>query len=212
MTHLGLVLMLAGFALFAAQTGGDAFAALRAGAHTVSPTVRGLVFIVVAAAFTSKTAAVLPHAWLPRVHPEAPSPVSALMSAIMVDLGIYGLVRTGLILLGGGLAWWWLGLIMVGGASAVYGTPASGDGLRWPISPGPLWAPVDGQCFVWASCAAWQRRRSWRASPRRSQRSRRGRARGSRRRPGACCARRVGDLRASSCDVRSELGRLADQQ
>ncbi|MEU6201313.1 proton-conducting transporter membrane subunit [Streptomyces sp. NPDC047061] len=121
MTHLGLVLLLAGFALFAVEAGGETFTALRAGAHTVSPTVRGLVFVVVALAFTSKAGAVPLHAWLPRAHPEAPSPVSALMSTAMVNLGIYGLVRTGLDLLGGGPAWWWLGLIAVGGASAVYG-------------------------------------------------------------------------------------------
>lgn len=121
MTHLGLVLLLVGFALFAAQAGGETFAALRAGAQEVSPVVRGLVFVLVAAAFASKAGAVPLHAWLPRAHPEAPSPVSALMSAAMVNLGIYGLVRTGLDLLGGGPAWWWLGLMAVGGASAVYG-------------------------------------------------------------------------------------------
>ncbi|WP_369221363.1 proton-conducting transporter membrane subunit [Streptomyces sp. R39] len=121
MTHLGLVLLLAGLALFAAGAGGETFTALRAGAHTVSPAVRGLVFVLVALAFTSKAGALPLHAWLPRAHPEAPSPVSALMSAAMVNLGIYGLVRTGLDLLGGGPAWWWLGLIAVGGASAVYG-------------------------------------------------------------------------------------------
>ncbi|MFF0228311.1 proton-conducting transporter membrane subunit [Streptomyces sp. NPDC004629] len=121
MTHLGLVLLLAGLALFAAQAGGQTFAVLRAGAHTLSPAVRGVVFVLVALAFTSKAGAVPLHAWLPRAHPEAPSPVSALMSAAMVNLGVYGLVRTGLDLLGGGPAWWWLGLAAVGGASAVYG-------------------------------------------------------------------------------------------
>ncbi|MFI6356538.1 proton-conducting transporter membrane subunit [Streptomyces sp. NPDC050743] len=121
MTHLGLVLLLAGFALFAGQAGGETFAALRAGAHDISPAVRGLVFVLVALAFTSKAGAVPLHAWLPRAHPEAPSPVSALMSAAMVNLGIYGVVRTGLDLLGGGPAWWWLALMAVGGASAVYG-------------------------------------------------------------------------------------------
>ncbi|MGW4729547.1 proton-conducting transporter transmembrane domain-containing protein [Streptomyces shenzhenensis] len=121
MTHLGLVLLLAGFALFAAQAGGETFAVLRAGAQHMSPAVRGLVFVLVALAFTSKAGAVPLHAWLPRAHPEAPSPVSALMSAAMVNLGVYGLVRTGLDLLGGGPAWWWLGLLAVGGASAVYG-------------------------------------------------------------------------------------------
>ncbi|MEV0908230.1 proton-conducting transporter transmembrane domain-containing protein [Streptomyces hokutonensis] len=121
MTHLGLVLLLAGFALFAARAGGETFTALRAGAGAVSPTVRGLVFVLTALAFASKAGAVPLHAWLPRAHPEAPSPVSALMSAAMVNLGIYGLIRTGLDLLGGGPAWWWLGLMAMGGVSAVYG-------------------------------------------------------------------------------------------
>ncbi|MEU9450338.1 proton-conducting transporter membrane subunit [Streptomyces sp. NPDC048277] len=121
LTHLGLVLLLAGLALFAAQAGGETFAALRTGAHSVSPAVRGLVFVLAGLAFTAKAGAVPLHAWLPRAHPEAPTPVSALMSAAMVNLGVYGLVRTGLDLLGGGPAWWWLGLTAVGGASAVYG-------------------------------------------------------------------------------------------
>ncbi|MCX4585750.1 proton-conducting transporter membrane subunit [Streptomyces sp. NBC_01481] len=121
MTHLGLVLLLAGFALFAAHAGGQDFAALRAGADGMSATVRGLVFVLTAAAFTSKAGAVPLHAWLPRAHPEAPSPVSALMSAAMVNLGVYGLIRTGFDLLGGGPSWWWLGLMVLGGLSAVYG-------------------------------------------------------------------------------------------
>lgn len=121
MTHLGLVLLLAALAVFAAQAGGETFAALRAGAHGIPPTVRGLVFVLAGLAFTSKAGALPLHAWLPRAHPEAPSPVSALMSAAMVNLGIYGLVRTGLDLLGGGPAWWWLALMAVGGTSAVYG-------------------------------------------------------------------------------------------
>ncbi|MBP5942177.1 proton-conducting transporter membrane subunit [Streptomyces acidiscabies] len=121
MTHLGFVLLLAGFGLFAAQAGGESFAALRAGADSVPSAVRGLVFVLTALAFTSKAGLVPLHAWLPRAHPEAPGPVSALMSAAMVNLGVYGLVRTGLDLLGGGPAWWWLGLMAVGGVSAVYG-------------------------------------------------------------------------------------------
>ncbi|MGV4987556.1 proton-conducting transporter transmembrane domain-containing protein [Streptomyces sp. NRAIS4] len=121
MTHLGLVLLLAGLALFAGQAGGESFAALRAGADGMSPTVRGLVFVLVAAGFMSKAGAVPLHAWLPRAHPEAPSPVSALMSAAMVNLGVYGLVRVGFDLLGGGPAWWWLTVLALGGLSAVYG-------------------------------------------------------------------------------------------
>ncbi|MGW5063907.1 proton-conducting transporter transmembrane domain-containing protein [Streptomyces sp. NPDC004096] len=121
MTHLGLVLLLVGFMVYVAQAGGETFAALRAGTAGIAPAVRGLVFVLTAVAFTSKAGLVPLHAWLPRAHPEAPSAVSALMSAAMVNLGIYGLVRVGFDLLGGGPAWWWLLVMAMGGLSAVYG-------------------------------------------------------------------------------------------
>ena len=39
-------------------------------------------------------AGILPlHVWLPEAHPAAPSPVSALMSAVMLKTAIYGLLR-----------------------------------------------------------------------------------------------------------------------
>ncbi|MFF0430751.1 proton-conducting transporter membrane subunit [Streptomyces sp. NPDC004327] len=121
MTQLGLVLLLAGFALFAGAAGGERFAVLRAGAAGLSPAVRGTVFVLTGLAFASKAGTVPLHAWLPRAHPEAPAPVSALMSAAMVNLGAYGIVRTGFDLLGGGPAWWWLALMALGGLTAAYG-------------------------------------------------------------------------------------------
>jgi hydrogenase-4 component B len=40
-------------------------------------------------------AGVMPlHVWLPRAHPIAPAPVSALMSGVMLKVALYGLVRT----------------------------------------------------------------------------------------------------------------------
>ncbi|MER7754970.1 proton-conducting transporter membrane subunit [Kitasatospora sp. NPDC097643] len=121
MTHLGLVLLLIALLLFAARAGGQSFAALRAAADSLPPAVRGTVFVLALAAFGSKAGMVPLHAWLPRAHPEAPSHVSALMSAAMVNLGAYGLVRVGFDLLGGGPRWWWLLTIGLGALSAVYG-------------------------------------------------------------------------------------------
>jgi hydrogenase-4 component B len=47
--------------------------------------------------------------------------VSALMSGVMIKLGVYGLLRVGLDLLGGGPAWWGALLIGLGTLSAVLG-------------------------------------------------------------------------------------------
>jgi hydrogenase-4 component B len=113
MTHLGFACILAGLML----TGGGSLAA---GRH-LSPALAGTVFVLALIGFGSKAGAVPLHAWLPRAHPEAPSHVSALMSAAMVNMGVYGIVRTGFGLLGGGARWWWLLVMLLGVVSSLYG-------------------------------------------------------------------------------------------
>ena len=121
MTHAGLVAIMLGLVAFAAGAGGESFAALRAGAADLPPATRSLVFVLVFVGFGSKAGMVPLHVWLPRAHPEAPSHVSALMSAAMVKLGVYGLIRVGFDLLGGGPRWWGLLVLAVGCLSALYG-------------------------------------------------------------------------------------------
>ncbi|WP_243653538.1 proton-conducting transporter membrane subunit [Pseudonocardia endophytica] len=121
MTHLGFVAVLAGLLLFAGHAADGSFPALRAAAAGLGPGIATAVFALVLVGFGSKAGIVPLHAWLPRAHPEAPSHVSALMSAAMVTMGVYGLVRVGFDLLGGGPAWWWVLVLLLGAASAVYG-------------------------------------------------------------------------------------------
>jgi hydrogenase-4 component B len=60
------------------------------------------------------------HFWLPGAHASAPSHVSALLSGVMLKMGIYGLLRV-LTLVGTPPAWWgWL-VLGLGLASAVLG-------------------------------------------------------------------------------------------
>jgi hydrogenase-4 component B len=116
MTHLGFVAILVGLLVLAAP--GDSFAAIRA---APVPAAADLVFVLCLVGFGSKAGIVPLHAWLPRAHPEAPSHVSALMSAAMVNLGVYGIVRVGVDLLGGGTGWWWVLVLALGAVSGVYG-------------------------------------------------------------------------------------------
>ena len=60
------------------------------------------------------------HIWLPDAHPAAPSHVSALMSGVMIKMGIYGLLRT-LTFLGPPPAWWGGVLIAIGVVSGLAG-------------------------------------------------------------------------------------------
>jgi formate hydrogenlyase subunit 3/multisubunit Na+/H+ antiporter MnhD subunit len=119
MTQAGFVSILLGLTMYATAAGGESFAVLRA-AH-LSPALSGLVFVLVLAGFGSKAGLVPLHVWLPRAHPEAPSHVSAMLSAAMVNLGVYGVLRVGFDLLGGGARWWWLLVLAVGSISALFG-------------------------------------------------------------------------------------------
>src|SRR5438876_8547106 len=83
--------------------------------------MRNLVFLVMAAGFLSKAGAIPFHIWLPRAHPAAPSHVSAMMSGVMIKLGVYGLIRAGYEWLGPGPRWWGVAILIVGAVSAVLG-------------------------------------------------------------------------------------------
>jgi hypothetical protein len=118
MTQLGFASVLLGLVVFAGAAGGESFTALAAA--DLSPATRSAIFLLTLVGFGSKAGLLPLHAWLPRAHPEAPSPVSALMSAAMVNLGIYGIVRFDVVLLRPGPRWWGLLLLVVGAVTAVY--------------------------------------------------------------------------------------------
>jgi formate hydrogenlyase subunit 3/multisubunit Na+/H+ antiporter MnhD subunit len=77
------------------------------------------VFVLSLLGFTSKAGLLPLSSWLQLAHPEAPTPVSALMSAAMVNLGIYGALRIDLA--GPQQSWWGVLMIAIGLASALYG-------------------------------------------------------------------------------------------
>jgi hydrogenase-4 component B len=61
------------------------------------------------------------HVWLPAAHPAAPSNVSALMSAILIKTGIYGIMRVSFDFLGIPPLWWGMLILAAGTASAILG-------------------------------------------------------------------------------------------
>ena len=121
MTHVGLALLLGAFLLLMGGDTAGSFAALRAQADTLSSTVRSAIFLLAFLGFGSKAGIMPLHVWLPRAHPAAPSHVSALMSGVMIKLGIYGLLRFVLDLLGGGPVWWGGLILGIGAVSALLG-------------------------------------------------------------------------------------------
>ena len=119
MTQWGAAAILLGLLILARH--GQSFAAIHAYALVLSPAWRSVGFVLVLLGFASKAGAVPFHVWLPKAHPQAPGPVSALMSSAMVSTGVYGIVRVGVDLLHGGSLWWWIVVAVLGVASALFG-------------------------------------------------------------------------------------------
>jgi len=119
LTQLSFVLLLLGFAVLAADAGGVGFAAM--GSLDPGSRSASAAFVLLAAGFATKAGVVPMHVWLPRAHPAAPSHISALMSAAMVKMGVYGMLLASLRLLPAGPGWWGLLLLAFGAVSAVYG-------------------------------------------------------------------------------------------
>ena len=121
MTHVGFAALAAVFLLLSGGDLTNSFAAMRAHAAGLSPSVRSVIFVLALIGFGSKAGIVPLHIWLPLAHPVAPSHVSAVMSGVVIKMGIYGLVRVGLDLLGGGPAWWGGLILSLGAVSALLG-------------------------------------------------------------------------------------------
>lgn len=119
MARIGAIAILLCFGVLQANTGDYTFANMRA--QELGPFWASTGFLLALFGFGAK-AGVLPlHVWLPEAHPAAPSPVSALMSGVMLNTAIYGLLRVAYDLLQLRL-WWWGGLLLaVGLATALFG-------------------------------------------------------------------------------------------
>jgi len=111
------VLLILFFTLVAQHAGGFGFDAMQ---RATAPASSGALFWLALLGFGSKAGFWPMHFWLPEAHPAAPSHVSALMSGVMIKMGVYGLLRA-LTFLGPPPAWWGLVLLGIGVTSGVGG-------------------------------------------------------------------------------------------
>ena len=88
-TQTGALLVFAAFGLLAQSTGSLAFAQI----HLAPETAKTAAFFLALIGFGSKAGVFPLHIWLPHAHPAAPSHVSALMSGVMIKMGVYGILR-----------------------------------------------------------------------------------------------------------------------
>ena len=117
--HIGAIAILLCFGVLQANTGLYTFANMRL--QELSPFWASCAFLLAVLGFGAK-AGILPlHLWLPEAHPAAPSPVSALMSGVMLKTAIYGLLRVSFDLLHLQLAWWGILMLSLGLVTALFG-------------------------------------------------------------------------------------------
>ncbi|NKE67221.1 hydrogenase 4 subunit B [Ramlibacter sp. RBP-2] len=119
MAHIGAVAILLCFGVLQANTGDYTFANMRA--QHLSAFWASIAFLLALLGFGAKAGLLPLHVWLPEAHPAAPSPVSALMSAVMLKTAIYGLLRVSFDLLHSQVWWWGVLLLAIGLATALFG-------------------------------------------------------------------------------------------
>jgi hydrogenase-4 component B len=117
--HIGAIAILLCFGVLQGGTGDYTFGSMRTVALAGAwPTA---AFFLALGGFGAK-AGILPlHIWLPEAHPAAPSPVSALMSGVMLKTAIYGLLRVAFDLLHAQLWWWGVVALALGLTTALFG-------------------------------------------------------------------------------------------
>ncbi len=121
MTHVGTVFLTTAVLFLYAKTGSFAFDEWAKVAPTLPLGQLNLLFLAFFIGLGTKAGFVPFHIWLPYAHSTAPSPVSALMSGVMVKVALYLFLRLVWLTLGSGPIWWgWL-FLLIGALSALVG-------------------------------------------------------------------------------------------
>jgi formate hydrogenlyase subunit 3/multisubunit Na+/H+ antiporter MnhD subunit len=117
--HLGAISILLCFGVLQGGFGDYTFTSLREAELT--PFWATTAFLLAFFGFGAKAGMLPLHVWLPEAHPAAPSPVSALMSGVMLKTAIYGMVRVIYDLIGG-IQWQWgVTVLLFGAATSLFG-------------------------------------------------------------------------------------------
>jgi len=119
MAHIGAIAILLCFGTLQLGQWSYTFDAMRG--NTLSANWAAAAFVLALLGFGAKAGFVPVHVWLPEAHPAAPSPISALMSGVMLKTAIYGLLRVTFDLLHQQASWWGVTALALGLLSALLG-------------------------------------------------------------------------------------------
>lgn len=121
MTHVATACIFFAFLILYQATGSFDFGTIRQLSGIVPPLLKDIVFVLFLIGFGTKAGIIPFHIWLPRAHSAAPSHVSALMSGVMIKMGIFMLFRFFIDILPHSPLWWGLVILVIGAISSVVG-------------------------------------------------------------------------------------------
>ncbi len=116
--HVGTVCLMALFCLLYRATGSTNLDPILSASLT--PSIANAIFALAVVGFGFKAGIMPLHVWLPAAHANAPSHVSAVMSGVMLKMGIYGMVRI-IAFLPDPAIEWGTSLLAVGAATGILG-------------------------------------------------------------------------------------------
>jgi hydrogenase-4 component B len=93
MSEAGTLAAALALLLLARGAGGLDFASLKSASAGLGDSSRWAIFLLSFFGFSVKAGLVPNNIWLPKAHPAAPGNVSALLSGVILNLGIYGILR-----------------------------------------------------------------------------------------------------------------------
>ncbi len=114
MTHIGTILITAAFIMLYLKTSSFSFDYYKGAA--------GIIILASAITGFSIKAGIMPfHTWLPYAHPVAPANISAVMSGVMVNMAIYGILKFLFVFSLGSNSFLGIILLVIGALSALLG-------------------------------------------------------------------------------------------
>jgi hydrogenase-4 component B len=121
MTHIATAFIFSAFFLLYQITGTFDFGAIKQISGSILPLLKDCIFLLLLIGFGTKAGIIPLHIWLPRAHSASPSHVSALMSGVMIKMGIFMMFRFFVDLLPHAPLWWGATILVVGALSSVLG-------------------------------------------------------------------------------------------
>ncbi len=121
MMHIGVLFIAIAFFTLYRATGSFDFSVWRELASSLSTPIRTVSFLLLLLGFGTKAGIIPLHVWLPKAHPAAPSHVSALLSGVMIKIGILMLIRFIWDIFRDAPAWWGLVILTFGALASLLG-------------------------------------------------------------------------------------------